>query len=167
VPTLAWPPLFGLLVWLAALGLRRADLGQEAPLAELVVLVIPLIVALLVTGIARTTEAARGGRIAAASVTFFLITYLCSATLGAFLTPVLTSFFPLPETAAEAMRAGLASVDASAAAAAVPKAQDFVRNLIPSNAISAAAEKCRRDRSAVPRSIRIGRYTDRCCRNTA
>jgi len=101
--------------------------------------VIPLIVALLVTGIARTTEAARGGRIAAASVTFFLITYLCSATLGAFLTPVLTSFFPLPETAAEAMRAGLASVDASAASAAVPKAQDFVRNLIPSNAISAAA----------------------------
>src|SRR5688572_33328400 len=77
--------------------------------------VIPLIVALLVTGIARTAEAARGGRIAAISVAFFLGIFLLSAMLGAFFTPVLTGLFPLPASAAEAMRAGLASVDQAAA----------------------------------------------------
>ena len=101
--------------------------------------VIPLIVALLVTGIARTAEAARGGRIAAASVTFFLGIFLCSATLGAFLTPVLTGLFPLPASAAEAMQAGLATIDQTSAATAVPKAQDFVRNIVPSNVIAAAS----------------------------
>ena len=101
--------------------------------------VIPLIVALLVTGIARTAEAARGGRIAAVSVAFFLGIFLCSATLGAFLTPVLTGLFPLPPSAAEAMQAGLAALDPSATAAVVPKAQDFVRNIVPSNVIAAAS----------------------------
>ena len=101
--------------------------------------VIPLIVALLVTGIARTAEAARGGRIAAVSVAFFLGIFLCSAMLGAFFTPVLTGLFPLPSSAAEAMQAGLASIDPSATAAVVPKAQDFVRNIVPSNVIAAAA----------------------------
>jgi proton glutamate symport protein len=101
--------------------------------------VIPLIVALLITGIARTAEAARGGRIAAVSVAFFLGIFLCSATLGAFFTPVLTGLFPLPASAAEAMQAGLASIDPSATAAVVPKAQDFVRNIVPSNVIAAAS----------------------------
>lgn len=101
--------------------------------------VIPLIVALLVTGIARTAEAARGGRIAAISVAFFLGIFLLSAMLGAFFTPVLTDLFPLPASAAEAMRAGLASVDQAAASAAIPSTSDFVRNLVPPNAISAAA----------------------------
>jgi Na+/H+-dicarboxylate symporter len=101
--------------------------------------VIPLIFALLVSGIARTAQAARGGRIAAVSVAMFLVLYVCSASLGAFLTPALTSIFPLPETAAEAMRAGLASIDASAASAAIPSADDFVKNIVPPNAIFAAA----------------------------
>jgi Na+/H+-dicarboxylate symporter len=101
--------------------------------------VVPLIVALLITGIARTADAARGGRIAAISVAYFLAIFLASATLGAFLTPVLTEMFPLPASAAEAMQAGLASIDTSAASAAVPSAQDFVRNIVPSNAIAAAS----------------------------
>ena len=101
--------------------------------------VIPLIVALLVTGLARTADAARGGRIAAISVALFLAIFLLSAILGAFFTPVLTGLFPLPPAAAEAMRTGLASIDQAAASAAVPSTSDFVRNLVPSNAISAAA----------------------------
>jgi Na+/H+-dicarboxylate symporter len=101
--------------------------------------VIPLIVALLVSGIARTAEAARGGRIAAVSVAYFLGIFLLSAMLGAFFTPVLTGLFPLPESAAQAMQAGLTSLDPAATAAVVPKAQDFVRNIVPSNVIAAAA----------------------------
>ena len=101
--------------------------------------VIPLIVALLITGIARTADAARGGRIATVSVVYFLVIFLASAILGAFLTPVLTGVFPLPASAASAMQAGLASIDTSAASAAVPSAQDFVRNIVPPNVIAAAS----------------------------
>jgi proton glutamate symport protein len=101
--------------------------------------VIPLIVALLVTGIARTAEAARGGRIAATSVAFFLGIFLCSAALGAFLTPALTTLFPLPASAAEAMQAGLVSIDQSSISAPALKASDFVSGIIPSNVIAAAS----------------------------
>jgi len=101
--------------------------------------VIPLIVALLVVGIARTSEAARGGRVAAVSIAFFLGIFLLSAMLGAFLTPALTALFPLPPSAAEAMHAGVASVDPSVASAPVPNAADFVRGIVPSNVIAAAS----------------------------
>ena len=119
--------------------IQAASTIGELWLNALKMTVIPLIVALLVTGIARTAEAARGGRIAAVSVAFFIGIFLCSATLGAFLTPVLTGLFPLPPSAAEAMQAGLAAIDPSATAAVLPKAQDFVRNIIPSNVIAAAS----------------------------
>ena len=148
----AWWVLLALVLGLAGgmLAAKAGD-GLREPLIQaasivgtlwinaLKMTVIPLIVALLVTGIARTAEAARGGRIAALSVAFFLGIFLCSATLGAFLTPVLTGLFPLPPSAAEAMQAGLASIDPSATAAVVPKAQDFVRNIVPSNVIAAAS----------------------------
>ena len=148
----AWWVLLALLVGLvggmlaakAGDGLREPLLQLSSIVGELwlnalKMTVIPLIVALLVTGIARTAEAARGGRIAAVSVALFLGIFLCTATLGAFLTPVLTGLVPLPASAAEAMQAGLASVDPSVSAAAVPKAQDFVRNIIPANVVAAAS----------------------------
>lgn len=47
--------------------------------------------------------------------------------------------FPLPVSAAEALRAGLASVDSSATAASVPTVQDWLKSLIPTNPIAAAA----------------------------
>ena len=148
----AWWVLLALVVGLLGgmLALKTGD-GMREPLIEvasivgslwlnaLKMTVIPLIVALLVTGIARTADAARGGRIAAISVAFFLAIFLASALFGAFFTPVLTSLFPLPASAADAMQAGLASVNPSAAVAVVPKAEDFVRNIVPSNVIAAAA----------------------------
>ena len=149
----AWWVLLSLVVGLvggtlaakAGDGLREpliqvASIVGELWLNALKMTVIPLIVALLVSGIARTAEAARGGRIAAISVSFFLGIFLCSALLGAFFTPVLTGLFPLPPNAAEAMQAGLASIDPTATAAVVPKAQDFVRNIVPSNVFAAASD---------------------------
>ena len=148
----AWWVLLALVIGLAGgtLAAKAGD-GLREPLIQvagivgelwlnaLKMTVIPLIVALLVSGIARTAEAARGGRIAALSVAIFLVVYFLSASLGALLTPVLTSLFPLPASAAEAMQAGLASIDPSATAEAVPNAQDFVRNILPSNVIAAAS----------------------------
>ena len=102
--------------------------------------VIPLIVALLVTGIAKGAEAARAGRIAGQSVLWFVIICTASAVFGALVMPALLTLFPLPDSAAEALRAGLASLDPAAASAPVPQVADFFRSIIPPNVVSAAAE---------------------------
>lgn len=102
--------------------------------------VIPLIVALLITGIARGAQAARAGGVTGRSIAWFASIYLCSATLGVLAMPILLDLFPLPESAAAALRSGLASIDQGAVAASVPTAGDFFRSIIPANIISAASE---------------------------
>src|SRR5688572_26862933 len=101
--------------------------------------VIPLVISLLVTGIVSGADQARAGRIAGRSVLFFVIVLTLSAAFGTIAMPLLLEAFPLPAEAAAALRAGLASVDSSAAAASVPTVQDWLRSLIPTNPIAAAA----------------------------
>ena len=101
--------------------------------------VIPLIVALLVTGIAKGAEAARAGRIAARSILWFVIICTASAIFGAVMTVVLTTAFPLPENAGQALRTGLAAIDASTASAPMPGVADFFRGIVPSNIVAAAS----------------------------
>jgi Na+/H+-dicarboxylate symporter len=101
--------------------------------------VIPLIIALLVTGIVSGADQARAGGIAGRSILWFVVVLTSSAAFGALAMPVLLEAFPLPAGAAEALRAGLASVDSAATAASVPTVQDWLRGLIPTNPIAAAA----------------------------
>lgn len=101
--------------------------------------VIPLIIALLVTGVVSGADQARAGRIAARSVIWFVIVLTSSAAFGTLAMSALLEAFPLPVAAAEALRAGLASVDSTAAAASVPTVQDWLKSLIPTNPIAAAA----------------------------
>jgi Na+/H+-dicarboxylate symporter len=101
--------------------------------------VIPLIVALLVTGIVGGADAARAGKVAGRSFLWFVLILTGSAMFGAAMMPALLSAFPLPAEAAEALRAGLAGVDAGAAANSVPTLQDLVGSIIPTNPIAAAA----------------------------
>ncbi len=101
--------------------------------------VIPLIIALLITGIVSGADQARAGGIAGRSFLWFVIVLTSSAAFGALAMPALLGSFPLPASAAEALRAGLASVDSSAAAASVPTVADWLRSLIPTNPIAAAA----------------------------
>ncbi len=102
--------------------------------------VIPLIVALLVTGIARGAEAAKAGRIAGRSVIWFVAVCTASAAFGTMVMPMLLKLFPLPANAAEALRAGLAALDPAAASAPVPQVADFFKSIIPPNVVAAAAE---------------------------
>ena len=102
--------------------------------------VVPLIIALLVTGIAGGTDAARSGGIAGRSIVTFAVILTGSAILGALLMPLLLDLFPLSQESAEALRTGLAAVDTSSASASVPKLEDFIRSAIPTNPIAAAAE---------------------------
>ncbi len=101
--------------------------------------VIPLIIALLITGIVSGADQARAGGIAGRSILWFVVVLTSSAAFGALAMPALLEAFPLPTSAAEALRAGLASVDSSATAASVPTVQDWLRGLIPTNPIAAAA----------------------------
>lgn len=102
--------------------------------------VVPLIVALLVTGIVGSNAAAREGGIAGRSMLWFAIILSSSAIFGAVVMQALLSVYPLPQAAAEALRAGLAGVDQGAAAASVPTLGDLVRSFIPPNVVKAAAE---------------------------
>jgi proton glutamate symport protein len=101
--------------------------------------VIPLIVALLIVGIAKSAEAARAGRIAGRSVTWIVIVCTSSAIFGTMMMLLLTNVFPLPQTAAEALRAGLAGITPGAAAGPMPGVADFFREIVPDNVIAAAS----------------------------
>lgn len=101
--------------------------------------VIPLIIALLITGIVGGADAARAGTIATRSFLWFVAILTASAIFGALMMPLLLEAFPLPTVAADALRAGLAGVDTGAAAASVPTLDDFIKGIIPTNPIAAAA----------------------------
>ncbi|WP_309660614.1 cation:dicarboxylate symporter family transporter [Sphingomonas sp.] len=101
--------------------------------------VIPLIVALLVTGVAKGAEAARAGRIAGRSVVWIVVVCTLSAIFGTLMIQFLLGLFPLPEGAAQALRAGLAGIDTATASPTVPGVADFFRGIIPENVVAAAA----------------------------
>ncbi len=101
--------------------------------------VVPLIVALLVTGISSGSDSARAGGIAGRSFLWFVAVLSFSAIVGGLVMPALIQAFPLPRESADALRSGLASIDRGAAAASVPKLEDFVNDLLPSNPFAAAA----------------------------
>ena len=102
--------------------------------------VVPLIVALLVTGIVAGADQARAGGTARRAIIWFVALLTGSAVLGAVVTPLLLSLFPLPEAAAAALRTGLAAVDPSATETPVPGAAELIRSFVPDNVVSAAAE---------------------------
>src|SRR5688500_2177401 len=99
--------------------------------------IVPLVVALLITGIAASAEAARASRLATRALILFVVLLWISSITAAVLTPLLLDLFPLPGAAAAALRDALAG---TAAVGEVPGFGDFVRSIVPTNAIAAAAE---------------------------
>lgn len=136
---------------LAGAGAMRIGDGLREPLLQasglvgglwlnaLKMTVIPLVVALLVVGVAKGAEAARGGRIAGRSVLWIVIICTASAIVGMAAIQLLTMAFPLPQSAALAMQAGLAGLD-QAATPAPPAFADFFRGIIPDNVVAAASK---------------------------
>jgi proton glutamate symport protein len=98
--------------------------------------IVPLLVALLVTGIAQTAEAARAGAIAGRALAWIVSLMTLSAIAGAILTPLFLSLAPMPEASATALRNALT---ATAEVGEVPPFGDFLRSLVPTNPIAAAA----------------------------
>jgi len=99
--------------------------------------VIPLVVALLVVGIAKSREAALGGRIAGRSVLWIVIICTISAVFGAVVTILLTRLAPLARGTAHALQAALAGVEQKSSGP-LPGIADFFRGVIPDNVFAAA-----------------------------
>lgn len=98
--------------------------------------IVPLVVALLITGIAQTAEAARAGAIAGRALAWILGIMTLSAIMGALLTPLFLAIAPMPEASAAALRDALS---ATTPVGEVPAFADFLRAIVPTNPIAAAA----------------------------
>lgn len=99
--------------------------------------IVPLVVSLLITGIAIAAEGARANRLAARAIIFFMVFVWISATIGALLTPLLLDMWPMPGESGAALRQALAG--SSEPVGEVPGFAEFARSIIPSNPIAAAA----------------------------
>ncbi|WP_447753807.1 dicarboxylate/amino acid:cation symporter [Sphingopyxis fribergensis] len=99
--------------------------------------IIPLIVALLITGITATADAARAGKLAGRAVAIFVGANLLAGLMTLLVLPLLLRAFPMSAAAAEGLRHGLGG---STEAVPSPTFTDFVLGLIPTNPIAAAAE---------------------------
>ena len=99
--------------------------------------IVPLIVALLVTGIVAAARAARAGRLTLRALVWFVVLLWTSSALAAIVTPALLAIFPLPADMGSALADALTETEPPGPA---PSIGDFLRGIVPTNPIAAAAE---------------------------
>ena len=138
--------ILGLLAGIAAVAIGGAWVEESIGIAEpigglwlnaLRMTIVPLVVSLLVTGIAASAAAARASRLATRALVLFVALLWISAIAAALLTPLLLNLFPLPVESAQALRSALSS---AAAVGEAPSFADFISSIVPSNVVAAAAE---------------------------
>jgi len=148
VPPLKMPAGQTFLALLAGLGLGWALAGSAAEqpvlavatpvgtlwLRALQMTIIPLVAALLVTGIARMVATARAGAMARRTLLAFFLLLAAGTVFSAIATPALLEVFPIPGSAGGALLTGTSTPQA------VPGIGAFFESLIAANVIAAAAE---------------------------
>lgn len=100
--------------------------------------VVPLIFAVLVSGIARVADAAATGRLAGRALVWFLGFYLVGAAFTLAFSYGLYAIWPITEAGAAALRAGAGAPPPEVTAA--PNLADFIKSLAPTNPVKSAAE---------------------------
>ena len=95
--------------------------------------ILPLVVSLLVIGVVRTVEAARGGAMARQTLGLIVVFLVGGAIMAALVTPLLLDLFPIPGRAAAALSG------APAADQPLPGIGAFLSSLVPENVFAAAA----------------------------
>ena len=120
----------------AAWLLPAADVIGTLWLRGLQMTIVPLVASLLVIGIVQTVAAARAGRVAATALTLFAAILTAGTVFSAFAMPALLEAFPIPASAAQALREGLAG----GVAAEAPSVPDFLKSIVPANIVQASAE---------------------------
>lgn len=104
-------------------------------LSGLQMTVVPLVLSLVILGVASASDAAASGRVARRAMLIFIVLLSGFSLYAAIAAPMLLSLFPASDALISTLDAGT-----GLAAAAPPSLGDWVANIIPSNAIMAAAE---------------------------
>jgi Na+/H+-dicarboxylate symporter len=143
--------LISLVVGLAAGALIRAQAPELEPWARLIepfgglwlntlrMTVVPLIVSLLITGIASVADTAQAGGLVARSVALFTFLLFCAASFSIAATEGMLALWPLDPTAAAAFRAGIGADAVSVTEP--PTFAAWLQSLAPYNPVRAAAEE--------------------------
>ncbi len=133
----------------AAIGLTLAQFSPEAAsraaaiarpigklwLSGLQMTVVPLVLALVILGVASASDAAASGRVARRALVIFVLMLCGFSAYAAICAPLLLSFFPHSSALTATLQAGT-----QVTAVAAPSLADWVSNILPSNAIMAAAQ---------------------------
>lgn len=97
--------------------------------------IVPLVVALLFTGVTQTVAMASAGAMARRSLGMFLGFLTFSAGVAIVFTPLLLSVLPIPVEAGAALRTSLGAAEPGP----VPGVAEFLRSIVPTNVFDAAA----------------------------
>jgi proton glutamate symport protein len=100
--------------------------------------VVPLVIAMLITGIASAAESATGGRSTVRALVLFLLFLTGAALLAAVLIPAALTLWPVHADAAANIRAALSHVNASVPSP--PPIAQWFTGIVPTNPFAAAAE---------------------------
>lgn len=100
--------------------------------------IIPLVFALLVTGVSQAADTARAGGDAARTLGLFAVLLVASAAFSAIATPALLAIWPAPAEAAQALRA--AAHAAGGEIPPTPTIEAMLKSFIPTNPVQVAAE---------------------------
>lgn len=109
----------------------------QAWLNGLQMTIVPLVVALLITGVTATAEAAQAGRLAGRAIALYVTLLFLSAVTAALLTPLFLQIAPLPQESAASLRAALSGAEKIGP---VPPLGEFLAAVVPANIVKAAAE---------------------------
>ncbi len=118
--------------------LAVAEVVGDLWLDALRMTIVPLVFSLLVVGTATAASTAAAGGVAARSLVLFALFLAGAALLASLVTPALLALSPLDAEGASALRASVAS--AGAPVPEVPPVGQWLREIIPTNPLRAAAE---------------------------
>lgn len=133
----------------AALGLALAQFAPEAGaraaaiakpigklwLSGLQMTVVPLVLALVILGVASASDAAASGRVARRALLTFAVLLCGFSAYSAICSPLLLRLIPHNQALAETLQSG-----ADVSNVALPSISDWITQIIPSNAIMATAQ---------------------------
>jgi proton glutamate symport protein len=100
--------------------------------------VLPLLVALLITGVASTHDTATSGRLAGRALGWFALIAGLSAAFSAFVTPAMLALWPIAPASRTALLAGLGGAPETPPAPVALR--DWFAGIVPSNPFRAAAD---------------------------
>ena len=130
----------GLTLAFVAPGAMPGVLAVAGPVGELWLrglqaTIVPLVSALIFTGVFQTAQTASAGGMARRSLGWFIAVLVFAAVVALTVPSLLLSIWPVPASAAAALRASLGGP----APAALPGIADYLRSIVPANVIDAAA----------------------------